>query len=478
MKRLSKTQKEIEGLAPSIPALNASQKDWAIRNANYFCIRRQHLHCPSCNHMIETADAKTTASKWCKSDTTIICPHCGAKIQLRTPYSGREKQKQHHEDFFQVMTIVGDWQVTRLFYMERYCYVRRPSTPWEFYEVCQAWNKPSEEKTYFRAMPKKVFANYYFNPYSIHDWKPILDEDGNYQKDEKGYYLYETFPRELEPRKAGGSNYFDTTMICPKAQILPQYKRMGLDADAFRRLSKYHGAMYIMESLSPKNYKPMYETLIKAKAWEVFDKVTTYHRDRDNADVYFSAWKIAKRNGYDYKRNMEEWFDCIDLLRQLRMDYRNPHYVCPQDLHAMHQHILNLANRQRELNELKEKEREDRELRKRVAKYLDMEIRNKHFDIIVLPSVKAFKDEGDHMGHCVYSCSYYTKPNSLILSARDKKGHRVETIEVYLDQLSIHQCYGYGDTHTKWHKEIMDLMNENMWQVKERRDGKKVRQAS
>ena len=477
MKRLSATQKLIEGLVPQVPALSASQKDWAIRNVNYFAVRREFLHCPCCAHTIDTAQAEKVKTKWCSSDTTIVCPHCGAKIQLRTPYNGNEKQRHHQDDFFQIMNVVGDWQVTRLIYMERYCYTRKPSTDWEFYEVCQAWNRPDEDTTYFRALSKKVWASNYFNPYSLRDYRALKDENGNYLQDEKGYYLYETIPRALEPRKAGGANYFETSMICPNAQVLPQYKKMGLDATAIRKLSSAHNAMCLMEAFSPKNYKPMYETLIKAKAYKVFGRVTDLLY-RNKADAYFSAWKIATRNGYNYKRDMDEWFDCIDLLCQLGMDYRNPHYVCPKDLHAMHQHLLKLSDRKRELEELKRKENEDKELRKRVAKYLDMEIRNKHFDIIVLPNVKAFKDEGDHMGHCVYSCSYYAKPNSLILSARDKKGHRVETIEVYLDKLTIHQCYGYGDKHTKWHKEIMDLMNENMWQVKERRDAKRMRRAS
>ena len=477
MKRLSATQKLIEGLAPRVPSLTASQKDWAMKNVNYFAIRKEFVRCPSCTHAIDTTQAKKVKSKWCSTDTTIVCPHCGAKIQLRQPYmASNQRQRSHQDDFFQIMNVVGDWQVTRLFYMQRYCYVNKPSTDWEFFEVCQAWNRPDLATTYFRAFPKKVFSNYQFNPYSLYGSRALTDEEGHYRYDEQGYYLFETFPNTLEPRKVGGANYFDTTMIYPKARILPQYKKMGLDAKTIRALAKnHHNVMWLMEAFSPKNYKPMYETLVKAKAYEVFDKVTTY---REHADEYFTAWKIATRNGYNYKRNKTEWYDCIDLLRELGMDYRNPHYVCPADLHAMHQHLLKLSNRKKELEELKRKENEDKQLRKRVAKYLDMEISNKHFDIIVLPNVKAFKDEGDHLGHCVYRCEYYSKPNSLILSARDKEGHRVETIEVYLDKLTINQCYGYGDTHTKWHKEIVNLMNENMWQVRERRDAKRMQRAS
>ena len=72
------------------------------------------------------------------------------------------------------------------------------------------------------------------------------------------------------------------------------------------------------------------------------------------------------------------------------------------------------------------------------------------------------------MCHCVYRCRYYLHDDSLIMSARDSKGKRWETIEVSLKDFTIIQSYGYGDKHTAKHKEILNLVESNMWQVKQR----------
>lgn len=74
-----------------------------------------------------------------------------------------------------------------------------------------------------------------------------------------------------------------------------------------------------------------------------------------------------------------------------------------------------------------------------------------------------------HVMVCVAN-GYYKKPDSLILSARDKEGKRVETIEVNLTVLKIAQCYGACNKLTEHHQEILDLVNDNMWKIKERRN--------
>lgn len=222
------------------------------------------------------------------------------------------------------------------------------------------------------------------------------------------------------------------------------------------------------------NGNPHMETLWKAGQYGLF---AHWAEDARGLNDYWDSIKICIRNHYTPK-NPQRWCDLVHMLTYLGMDTHSPHYVCPKNEKAMHDMILKRMNKKKEEEELAKKLEEDMELRKRIAKFMDMQISNKRFDIIVLPSIKAFKEEGDHLGHCVYRCKYYSKPNSLILSARDKEGHRVETIEVYLDKLTINQCYGYGDTHTKWHNQIVNLMNKNMWQVKERRDGKKMQRAS
>ena len=421
MIRINKTQKEIEGLASQVPALTPKQRDWAVNR-------------------FESGKMKG------------IC-----------------KGKNHHEGMFSVMNVIGDWQVTRLVYMDKYHYVRKEDTPWNFWEVCQAWNKPTEKNTYFRAFPKKCLIGIRpFNPYSLGWWSWAKDENGNWHPAE-----YHT--SELEPRRIGGSNYFGTDDICPGAKVLEGYKRRGLTIDAIR--ASENDACWLFECMADGNALPMYETLLKGRDYELFDCVSEYYNRGDYANALFSAYKICRRNGYDYKSNFTEWKDLVQMLYRHGLDYHSPHYVCPADLHQMHQTILERCEREQARRETGRRVSDsayDKIFRKRIKRYLEMDIHNDDLVVVVLPSVKAFKEEGDRLGDCVYRCEYYRRPDSLILSARDrkKKSKRWETIEVDLKGFQILQCYGYGDKFTEKHQEILDLVNANMWQIKACKQGK------
>lgn len=477
MKRLNKVQKEVEGLAKRVPCLTDAQKKWGANQFSYFVRIRscdEHFRCPSCGTKIPSDYLKEKGGKWNGSDYNLRCPHCGARLQVRKDYDwrGRYNMLNHQEDFFQVMNVVGDWQVTRLIYMQRYCYTRKPSTDWEFVEVCQAWNNPKQDKTLFRAYPKKgCMARWAFNPYSL-GWNSCrVDEQGHFLKDEKGRYLTEWKPNGLEMRMAGSSNHFGTTAIYPRATILPYYKQRGLTA---KRLYG-DNAMRYFEMLSEKNYKPLYETLFKADAVDILDIVTSRaYQYNGNADAVFSAWKICQRNHYNYKQNFTEWKDLVCMLREQGKDYRNPYYVCPADLHAMHQRMIDAREKKQREEELKKKMQNDRNYRKRIAKYLDMDIHDEDISVIVLPNIRAFYDEAAHLHHCVYRCNYFDKADSLILSARDESGKRWETIEVSLRSFKIVQSYGYGDKFTERHDEITQLVERNMWQIRERRQMRKA----
>ena len=481
MLKINKTQKEIEELAGRVPMLTDAQKKWAIGNFNYFvCVAqgKTEIRCPNCKLHTEYINVPHKQARWNKNDYTITCPHCGATIQVRVNDSSyKAKPITHQEDFFQVMSVVGEWQVTRLFYMDRYTYVKKPSTDWSFWEVCQSWNSPKYTRTFFRAFPKKMMMGYHFNPYKLFSWEIRYEEDGKTAiRDEQGYYVCDTKMNTLEPRRIGGSNYFETKSIAPGARILPAYKRMGLSARVLRSLSSEYNAMWLMECFSGDNYKPLYETLLKEREYKLFCHVADRH-NRDNAEEYFSAWKICKRNGFNYKKEFTEWVDLVDMLIETQMDYRSPHYVCPDNIHEMHQRVLSAKKRKEKEIELERKAEENKHYEQRIAKYLDMDIHNDDLTIIVLPNIKAFMEEGDHLGHCVYRCGYYNKVDSLILSAREGN-KRWETIEVNLRTFKILQCYGYKDKHTERHKEIIDLVMKNMWQIKERRDGKKMKKVA
>ena len=51
---------------------------------------------------------------------------------------------------------------------------------------------------------------------------------------------------------------------------------------------------------------------------------------------------------------------------------------------------------------------------------------------------------------------------SLILSAKDKAGNRIETIELSLKTFKVVQSRGVCNTNTPMHDEIIELVNKNI----------------
>lgn len=82
--------------------------------------------------------------------------------------------------------------------------------------------------------------------------------------------------------------------------------------------------------------------------------------------------------------------------------------------------------------------------------------------ISVVQSVEEMAIEGEEMHHCVFACKYFSKAKSLILSAKDKDGNRVETIEVNLDTFQVVQSRGVCNKNSAYHDRILKLMEDNM----------------
>ena len=75
-------------------------------------------------------------------------------------------------------------------------------------------------------------------------------------------------------------------------------------------------------------------------------------------------------------------------------------------------------------------------------------------------------EEGETMYHCVFANKYYKKEKLLILTAKNNKGERLETIEVDLEKFSIIQSRGKFNNSTPYHDKIVSLVNKNMRKIK------------
>ena len=114
---------------------------------------------------------------------------------------------------------------------------------------------------------------------------------------------------------------------------------------------------------------------------------------------------------------------------------------------------------------MKEKRLNDAYIKRR-KRFYDMVLTDGLIECRVLPNIPAFREEANEMHHCVYTCEYYKKPYSLIMSATIK-GKRIETVEVDLSSFTIKQSFGKHDQFTMHHQRILDLVNGQMNIIKD-----------
>ena len=374
----------------------------------------------------------------------VPCPMCGMKSHLHR-YNGwyNVKTRNHASAYFSTLDRVGDWQGYRMGWVKEYYYKTKPNhVVWD--ECVQLWCRAGYPVVW-NCQPKSMFWQRYEIPFV----------NGSL----------------MTPRKAPNIDIYDIP-VYPRVKVTKDLRMRGI------RGSNFHG-VYASQLIPSILTTPEVETLWKAKQYAMLQECharwTLYNQyptglDTSKLDGLYSSMKICIRNQYKPK-DWGLWTDMVRMMREIGMDTHNAHYVCPADLTAMHNLVLRRKNHAQEKETLQGLP--NKEYEKRIAKYLGIDIHDSKIQISVLPNVWAFKQEGDYLQHCVYKCKYYEKPSSLILSARDMNGKRIETIEVDLGTFKVRQCYGFQDQYTKWHKRILKLMEDNMWQVKECKQGKK-----
>ena len=169
------------------------------------------------------------------------------------------------------------------------------------------------------------------------------------------------------------------------------------------------------------------------------------------------------------------YFDYLDLLKKNGKDIRNPHYICPQSLKGAHDDMLKVEERrlerarlERERQEairLAEKLNEDGktnlEYVERMGAVLGVMVKSNGITLKPLQNIREFFDEGTALHHCVFRNEYYRHKDCLVIGAK-VKGKRTETIEVDMKEWKVVQCRGKHNQPSKYHTQIMRLINANM----------------
>ena len=436
---------EVFFLSHKLPPISDEAKSWANNPFSYTISyqkwgkRADKAHtywCCSCGEEYchdELTDLRPNPAydyrSWSGRRTIATCPHCGKTMYIEDNWC----RERTFKDMVAIKAKFGEWDIKRFISVE--CSTRRGEKESVIInEVGQSWRKGEGKTHYYFCPVGGMFYSKWWRYGEHSNFRNSLPDLADYHTTWDGQDTYE-YPTDFS--------------------LDAELAKRGISTD------NLHG-MPLMSILDCMAQCPQFETLWKAGEYKMakfFNK---------SLPRYWAQIKIARRQGYVIK-DLIKWRDMIDMLREIR-DINSPKYICPTDLDYAHDKAIEWKRRFDHKGELERNKVYDKELRKRIARYLNMDIHNEHIQIIVLPNVKAFMDEGDHLGHCVYRCGYYKKPESLILSARDadNMNKRWETIEINLNNFTIAQCYGYKDKFTERHKEITQLMNENMWQIRQR----------
>ena len=256
----------------------------------------------------------------------------------------------------------------------------------------------------------------------------------------------------------------DYTQILPIAaskvtSMLPILKRNGLKR-SFHNMQPRD----VIEGLLKNN---IFETLWKCKQFPLL-RAFAYNWNRDYNDVSkMAAVKIVLRYNYHIKDG-RMWVDMVNMLERAHKDFRNPKFVCPINLKAGHDKAMDLCNKYEEKQRKIKEQMELLEDQKAVKAYevarkcfIGMVISDGTVVIQVLPTVKDVEQEGKAMHHCVFTNKYYKRLDSLLLTAK-VNDERVETIEVDLKRYQLVQSRGVCNQNSKYHNEIVSLVNKNM----------------
>lgn len=429
MKPRNQYERNIVALSEKLPALTTAQRQWAVDNCfgpdgyktknSVWCLHCGHVNTIKDSHLVTVVAGCT-------------CQKCGRNLK-NIEVSRRTKVKE--SDYLTIVTTIGGFQVVRHFLVSKYMY-KLPNTvdaqapEYSINECVQAWIDSNGKVSVIARSRVSYF--YYVDKWSLNSPLSL-----------KGY---------------GDSVYNFNGCLYPRQKVLPIIRRNGYNG--------HTAGVPVSELFSLLLSDNRAETLYKTGQYALLRRL---HHVGLAASDYASA-KICIRNNYIVD-DAGMWIDYMDLLQYFHKDTRNAHYVCPSDLQAEHDRLM---NRKRKIEEEKRKREDalqrqaDEEMyRKHKSRFFGICFGDDDILISVITSVADMYAEGEAMHHCVYTNGYYKKPDSLILSARDRiTDHRIETIEVNLKTLTVEQSRGVCNENTIHHKRIIKLVNNNIHLIK------------
>lgn len=370
-----------------------------------------------------------------KSDKKhVVCPHCGRKLT----FANTHKRKIADSFYVANLTTCNGFQVLRMFYYS--LVMRRGQKPKTWLkEVYQKWYT-AEGKLTVRSITMSSFS------YIIDAW---------------------CWTSDLEVRAGEGRAH----NIVPfayfgKTRVLPELKKRGFKTST-------HGIepSIVIQCLLT-NAK--FESLWKMGCFSILSHFCRKSEVSYSINEYWKQLVIANRHKYQIK-DASLWIDMINAIRYLRLDDRNPKFICPADLKATHDEFVAKRRRKQEreraeaMRELRrqraiEAKKEAKKYIKTHGCYFGLEFKDNEISVTPLKSVEEFYAEGEAQHHCVFTNRYYAKKDTLILHATIGD-EIIATIELNLASMQILQCRGKHNSVPEHKERIEKLITNNLGKI-------------
>lgn len=457
----TKLQQKCLDLADTIPPITENQIKWArskMKSLGYYVTRgrggkKSCVWCQECGQMDIVGVPPAKEAVKVNKTKKHVCSRCGRKLEV---HEWRPRWNHRHEaehDFeFAVVTTCDGMQVVRKFNWHQNNTLGSDTIN-HIYEVFQVWFEPNKGK---QVILSKQYTRswYHFRWFMYGEWKVKPNTPTG------GYTYNDVYS-------------LDNVFVYPRAKILPILRRNGWNN---KMLMLKTSPIDIWRGLLKE---PIIESLAKNNQYNVIDHF--FSGCRLSNEKWIPILKVCNRHHYIIA-DASMWFDYIDLLEYFHKDTRNPYYVCPDNLKHEHDRLMDKKTRIEKAEQLKRQiaqaEQYERQYKKHIGKFFGICFGDEDIVITVIGSVKEMAEEGTMMHHCVFAAGYYDHkrhPDSLILSAKDKEGHRLETVEVNTKTFKVIQSRGLQNHPTLYHDRILKLMEKNMSklrnikQIKEKR---------
>ena len=424
-------EKQLAALSASLAPIREEVFTWAKQNIflKWGVLSRSKFYCLDCAHVWKPACADTCAK-------FTNCPACAGKLKMM-PYNQVHFKET---EYFAVIDRCAGFQVVRMVIAHKH--MKKNFTPTYFHkEVMQHWINPKGEVRTL-ALSTNVFSS------TLDAWK---------------FYS----PLEIKPKdfSRNAKFYINPFRVYPQIKVLSILKRNGFKS------SVYDITPHLLFSSLLSD--PIAETLLKSRQLNLLQYYLG--ASRQNIRRNWQAVKTVIRNGYKIS-DVQIWEDYLELLRYFKKDLSCGKYVCPENLGEAHDHLVKKKRdllRKKKLQDLRlEIEKAQKRYQSDKKRFFGLSFKEKEITIAVIEHVKDFMLEGDELSHCIFTNQYYDKRDSLILSAKvcDKTE---ETIELSLSRMEVLQCRGLKNKPSKNHAQIMRLMEQNLYQIKERMNKRK-----